>query len=250
MPPTSPRCMPDSFPRRRRRGIPASRSAAEGRSPAERRVRQNARRWQRSACRPRSPPVQGTHGLPPGAAWRYSSAEDRHAGHSFLVAIESATVLGEGETRTFDLTRARLATELGHEFENLSETRGPDGMPLGLQASRRIHRHTAAERCRTRLCQARALAEIAKAEELGLQQLGESRGVVDFGDRNIARACAGLFVRGNGRLAADMLVVFVRVACRSAAYDGGADFDGAAAIEALQRFFPDENRRGGAVTDG
>jgi hypothetical protein len=59
-----------------------------------------------------------------------SSPKDSDDSGSLFNSDESAAIFGDRETRVRDLPGARLASELLHEFVDLSETRGTDRVPL------------------------------------------------------------------------------------------------------------------------
>jgi hypothetical protein len=52
----------------------------------------------------------------------------------FLNAAQAAAIFDKGDARAFDLTSAGLAAQLRHQFENLTEARGADGMAFRFKA--------------------------------------------------------------------------------------------------------------------
>src|SRR3546814_8239810 len=116
------------------------------------------------------------------------------AGDRLFDAVQATAILGQRQPRPLDLARAGFATQLCYQFKDLCKPGGPNRMPLGFEATGRINRDTAAQSGFTALGYRPAIAEIAEAKILDLDDFAHRGGVMHPGHRNIVRANAGLFI--------------------------------------------------------
>jgi hypothetical protein len=72
-----------------------------------------------------------------------------HSCRGFLKLVETATILGDGNARTGNLTFARFATQLRHQFENLCDAGCANRVAFGYEAAGRIDRYRSTEGRRT-----------------------------------------------------------------------------------------------------
>src|SRR3546814_19758170 len=90
-------------------------------------------------------------------------------------AVQATAILGQRQPRRLDLARAGVATQLCYQFKDLCKPGGPNRMPLGFEATGRINRDTAAQSGFTALGYRPAIAEIAEAKILDLDDRKRTR---------------------------------------------------------------------------
>ena len=112
---------------------------------------------------------------------------------------KSACHLRQTDLRARDLTRAGTAGELLMNFDDLRDAGGADRMAAAGQAAAGIHRDAAAERGVAVLQKADGFAAAAEQKVFDVEQFLRRRGIVDFGDCDVARVDAGSFVSAAGR---------------------------------------------------
>src|SRR5664280_1022192 len=112
--------------------------------------------------------------------------EDRDRDHGFLDAVEAAAVFLDGDARIAHLARARFTAQLRHELVDLAQAGGADRMAFRFEAARRVDRHAAADRQLAALGRRAAFAERHQQQRLDVEDLAHRRGVVHFGDVDVA----------------------------------------------------------------
>src|SRR5262249_30173752 len=101
----------------------------------------------------------------------------------------------ERDARALYLARPRLAAELVHELDDLTESRRAEWFALRQQATARVHRQLAAERGRARGQERGLVARRAEVELLVGEQLTSRVGVLALDHVDVTRTDAGLLVR-------------------------------------------------------
>src|SRR5438874_9893994 len=85
----------------------------------------------------------------------------------------AAERVGEAAPRAFDLPRAGLAAQLGHDLADLRRPRGADRVALGLQTARRVHGDLATEARPALFGGEAAGARLEEPEPFGGHDLGD-----------------------------------------------------------------------------
>src|ERR1700722_20853714 len=125
-------------------------------------------------------------------------AQDGHARYRFLDTVQSAAIFCNRDPRAVDLAGPGLVTQLRDKFVDLREAGGADRMPLRFQSSRRIDRYATSDSGFAAFADGAAVAEGAQAEIFYLDDLAHGGSIVHFGNRDIARPDACLFVSASG----------------------------------------------------
>src|SRR5262249_664215 len=94
--------------------------------------------------------------------------------------------MAHSNARAFDLARARFATQLSYDLDDLCGTGSTDGVALGQQAARGVDRNLAADTGSAALQQSDAFAGRAETERLVIQELRNRKRVMHFRDVDIA----------------------------------------------------------------
>src|SRR5262245_25371608 len=97
-----------------------------------------------------------------------------------------------------DLTRSRLAAELGDDFRDLGGAGGADGMALGLEAARGIHGDLAAEARPALLGGDPTRPRLEEAQALCSHDLRDSEAVVELHHVDVGGRLARLAIGGGG----------------------------------------------------
>ena len=105
----------------------------------------------------------------------------------------------QARARALDLAQAGFATQLGDDLGDLRGARGADGMPLGLEAARRVDGELAAEAGPTLLRREASSAGLEEAEPFRGNDLGDGEAVVQLDDIHVGGGLARLTVGAGGR---------------------------------------------------
>src|SRR5664280_2879394 len=161
--------------------------------------------------------------------------EDRDRDHGFLDAVEAAAVFLDGDARIAHLARARFTAQLRHELVDLAQAGGADRMAFRFEAARRVDRHAAADRQLAALGRRAAFAERHQQQRLDVEDLAHRRGVVHFGDVDVAWRDAGFRIGLLRRQVGNDLGALVDAA-RAAGLDHAREHAHGAARRAVEAF--------------
>ena len=122
-------------------------------------------------------------------------------------------------------------------------------MPFRLKAPRWVHRDLSADRRGTALGECAPFADLAEPEVLGLHDLGDGGGIVDFAHGHVFRPNTGFLVSASRRDTGDVRVAVVWIAFAAGCNHRGRDLHSARFVEAVERIFRTQDRGRPAVAD-